>query len=61
MIGADWAAGAKKTLADHWRRFRAALRNLPRACRLVWQTSLWLTAILAVLTLLGAGLLLNTH
>jgi len=56
VSGANEATEAKKTLADHWRRFRAALRNLPRAFRLVWQTSPWLTAALAVLTLLSAAL-----
>jgi len=55
MLGADKAA-AKATLADRWRSFRTALHNLPRAVRLVWQTSPLLTATLATLTLLSSSL-----
>ncbi len=56
MLRANGETPEKPRLADRWRNFRAAFRNLPRAFTLVWQTSPALTVTLAVFTLRNAVL-----
>jgi ATP-binding cassette, subfamily B, bacterial len=55
-IGGPNDPTTRKTWRERWQNLRRAFRNLPRAFRLVWQASRPGTIVMALITLVAAGL-----